>query len=182
MTTSHTDDELDEFVDQLAIAHRAQRAYWHLRLTGPTALPAVRRGLRHEHDEVRRLCCVLLDHLADEESFADLIAMLDDPAPPVRLHALHALACDRCKQGDCRPDAREVLPRALHVLARDPDPHTRAMAVEVVGLWVHTDAASEAALVKAHAEDPSPAVRKKAGWYAPGGAVYRRTRPKPARL
>lgn len=110
MINSHTDDELDQFVDQLAIAYRAQRAYWHLRVAGARALPAVRRGLRHEHDEVRRLCCVLLDHLADEESFADLIAMLDDPAPRVRLHALHALACDRCKQGDCRPDGREVLP------------------------------------------------------------------------
>jgi hypothetical protein len=28
--------------------------------------------------------------------------------------------------------------------------------------------------------DPSPAVRKKASWYAPGGPIYRRTEPRGA--
>src|SRR5271155_1944201 len=35
-----------------------------------------------------------------------------------------------------------------------------------------------AALVEAMKSDSSPAVRKKAGWYAPGGSIYRRTTPK----
>jgi hypothetical protein len=29
--------------------------------------------------------------------------------------------------------------------------------------------------VKARDHDPEPAVRRKAGWYAPGGAIHRRT-------
>ncbi|MEU7692753.1 HEAT repeat domain-containing protein [Microbispora hainanensis] len=30
-------------------------------------------------------------------------------------------------------------------------------------------------------DDPSSAVRKKAGWYAPGGPIHRRTAPRPVR-
>src|SRR3712207_8025253 len=48
----------------------------------------------------------------------------------VRQSALHTLACDRCKQGSCRPAEAEVLPEALRILNEDSDPHVRAMAVE----------------------------------------------------
>jgi hypothetical protein len=40
--------------------------------------------------------------------------------------------------------------------------------------------AARDALIHSAAQDPSPAVRKKASWYAPGGAIYRRTQPRPA--
>jgi len=36
-------------------------------------------------------------------------------------------------------------------------------------------------LQTAHAQDPSPAVRKKAGWFAPGGTIYQRTIPRAPR-
>jgi hypothetical protein len=49
------------------------------------------------------------------------------------------------------------------------------MAVELVGRFVHGKPEAEAALVRAREADPSPALRKKAGWYAPGGAIHRRT-------
>ena len=38
-----------------------------------------------------------------------------------------------------------------------------------------------AALNRARADDPSPLVRKKAGWHTPGGPVHRRTAPRPTR-
>jgi hypothetical protein len=105
----------------------------------------------------------------------DLVAMLDDLDARVRRSTLHSLACDRCKEGDYRLDAAAVLPRAIGLLTGDPDRHVRAMAAEVVGLFVHDSDKAAAALSDAATSDSSPAVRKKAKWYAPGGAIYRRT-------
>jgi hypothetical protein len=65
------------------------------------------------------------------------------------------------------------------MLADDLDPHVRAMAIELAGRWVHSHPAACHAIEHAAAHDPSPAVRKKASWYAPGGTIYRRTRPRP---
>ena len=69
------------------------------------------------------------------------IAAFADPLQRVvRVVALHTLACDRCKQGECRPPEAAVLPEALRQLRDDGDRHVRAMAVEVVGQFVHTNA------------------------------------------
>ncbi len=75
-----------------------------------------------------------------------------------------------------------MLPRAIALLAADESAHVRAMAVEVVGQWVHSHPAACSAIERAAGHDPAPAVRKKASWYAPGGTVYRRTKPRPHRL
>jgi HEAT repeat protein len=63
----------------------------------------------------------------------------------------------------------------MALLASDPNAHVRAHAIEAVGRSMHTDAGALAAITSAAASDPSPAVRKKARWYVPGGPVYRRT-------
>ncbi|MFG2780637.1 HEAT repeat domain-containing protein [Streptomyces prunicolor] len=81
----------------------------------------------------------------------------------------------------CFPDRLALLPRGFRLLERDPDPQARARAVELVGLWVHSRPDAVAALIRARADDPSPVVRKKAGWYTPGGPDHRRTAPRPAR-
>jgi len=49
------------------------------------------------------------------------------------------------------------------------------------GRWVHTNADVKAVLSTAMKTDPSPAVRKKATWLVPGGAIYQRTAPKKRR-
>ena len=67
------------------------------------------------------------------------------------------------------------------MLQEDNNGHVRAMAIEVVGQYVHTNPLAERALREASTDDPSPTVRKKAGWYAPGGPIHRRTTPRPAR-
>ena len=157
---------------------RAKRAYWHLVMSGDKALPAIRRGLRDANADTRMYCAKALDHLVDEETFPDLIAALDDDDARVRWDALHALACDRCKDNACRPEKDTVLPRAAALLRSDPSPHVRAIACEVVGRWVHADARAIDALVAAHNDDTSATVRKKAGWYAPGGTIYKKTAPK----
>jgi HEAT repeat protein len=147
---------------------------------GDTAKEAALQGLRNPEARVRELCCVVLDRVADSDTFRPLVGALDDPAPEVRLQALHALACDRCKTSPCELDD-SALPRATDLLLGDPDAHVRAMAVELVGKWVHTHAEASDALASAMRTDPSSAVRKKASWYAPGGAVFRRTLPKQER-
>jgi len=171
-------EDFTGWVERLADPARARPAYWHLVASGRAALPAVQAGLRHESAAVRAQCAEALDHLVDEASYPLLVACLDDPDPRVRAKALHALACDRCKDHACRPDKAAVLAPALRCLRHHPDKYVRTAAVEVVGRWVHGDAAVAAALVEANEADPEPLVRKKAGWYAPGGAVYRRTAPR----
>jgi hypothetical protein len=105
--------------------------------------------------------------------------MLNDGDKRVRCSALHTLACDRCKEGTaCRPEEGQVLPKAMKLLANDPDAHVRAMAIEVVGHFVHTNALAVAAISAAMQKDKSSTVRKKAGWYAPGGPIHGRTKPR----
>jgi HEAT repeat protein len=168
-----------ELIEALAFPYRATDAYRALLAVGVEALPAVRAGLRHDHPDVRLHCCRFLDRYLLPETFSDLIDMLNDSDIRVRCTALHTLACDRCKQGiGCRPEEAAVLPRAMTLLVSDPDAHVRAMAIEVVGRFVHSNALATAAVVAAARSDESSTVRKKAGWYAPGGSIHRRTTPR----
>ncbi|WP_413098518.1 HEAT repeat domain-containing protein [Streptomyces sp. Inha503] len=156
---------------------RTVAAHRELLRRGENALSAIRAGLRDENPAVREGCCRLLDHLVDTESMDELVLMADDPDARVRIAAFHALACDRCKGDTCAPGPDRVLEPALYHLASDPDPHVRAMAAELVGRFAHSDARAVAALKASHADDPSPAVRKKAGWFTPGGSSYERIIP-----
>jgi HEAT repeat protein len=165
----------DALVACLGDPQRTVAAYHELLRRGQDALGAIRAGLHHADPAVREGCCRLLDHLVDTESMDELIAMADDPDARVRIAAFHALACDRCKDDACAPGADRVLAPALAHLSSDPDPHVRTRAAELVGKFAHADARAVAALQVAHRHDPNPTVRKKAGWYAPGGPIYERT-------
>jgi hypothetical protein len=170
-------------VETFAIPHRAREAFWRLLAIGSSALPVVRAGLHHANADVRSWCCRYLDHFVDGDSMDALIAMLDDPDPSVRMWSLHALACDNCKEDEsCRIDSNVMLPRAIALLRSESDAHLRAYAVGAIGKYVHGNATALAALMEALANDASPAVRKKAAWYVPGGPIYRRTAPKPVRV
>jgi HEAT repeat protein len=169
-----------ELVERLAAPHHARAALRELLALKEVALDAVQAGLRHDDAGVRYYCCRFLDHFLVTDGWDDLVGMLDDPAAGVRGAALHSLACDKCKTGE-KPDHGRVLPDALRLLAHDPDAHVRAHAVGVVGQFVHDRSDAMAAVEAAAAHDPSPAVRKKARWYAPGGPIFNRTRPQPRR-
>ena len=172
----------EDLVNALADPHRCFQVYQRLLRLGPAARPAARRGLRHASAQAREYCCQVLDRLMDAESAAALVEALDDPAERVRLAAADALARDRRTGGAWRPNAAGLLSRAIALLSNDRSAQVRAMAVELVGQWVHTDPTACAAIERAAAADPAPSVRKKASWYAPGGTVYRRTQPRPHRL
>jgi hypothetical protein len=171
-----TDNEA--LVSCLGDPQRTVAAYHELLRRGADALGAIRAGLQHADPVVREGCCRLLDRLVDTESMGPLIAMIDDPDARVRVAAFHALACDRCKGDTCAPGADQVLEPALRHLACDPDAHVRVRAAELVGRFVHADGRAVAGLETSRAQDPSPAVRKKAGWFAPGGTIYQRTIPR----
>ncbi|SOB84619.1 HEAT repeat domain-containing protein [Streptomyces sp. 1331.2] len=173
---ARTDNEA--LVSCLGDPQRTVAAYHELLRRHADALDAIRTGLSHADPAVREGCCRLLDHLVDTDSMDLLIAMADDPDARVRIAAFHALACDRCKGDTCAPGADRVLGPGLRHLADDPDPQVRTRAVELVGKFVHTDARALDALQASHAQDSSPAVRKKAGWYTPGGPIHRRTAPR----
>ena len=168
-------------LNDLSLLHRAPDAYRRLLARGFAAVPFALAGLRHPNAAVRERCCAFLDHYFVPEALSELLALLHDPDPKVRITALHTLACDRCKEGECRPQEAETLPPALRLLREDGDAHVRAMAVEVVGLYVHTNPIAERALIEATTGDASSTVRKKARWYAPGGPIFRRTMPRPLR-
>jgi HEAT repeat protein len=171
----------DDYVSDLGIKHRSKQAFWHLVLSGAPALPAVRRGLQSEDAAIRNGCARVLDHLVDDDSYPDLIALLSDDSAEVRVNALHALACDRCKDNECRPPKRDIFEHGLAMMRDDPDRHVRAMAIEIVGRFVHEDPVAEQALIAAHDGDADPTVRKMAGWFAPGGPRWEKTRPRVTR-
>ncbi|MEV5750365.1 hypothetical protein AB0L00_21315 [Actinoallomurus sp. NPDC052308] len=93
----------------------------------------------------------------------------------MRVAVVHALSCDRCRQDARRPAQGVVLPRAMRLLVVDPGPHVRAMAVELGFRYAHGSPDAATALARSRDHDPSPAVRKKAGWYAPDGTIRRKT-------
>lgn len=168
-------------VAALGDPQRTVAAYRELLRRGAGTVAAIREGLRDENPAVREGCCRLLDRMVDAASMDQLIGMVDDPDAGVRIAAIHALACDRCKGDTCAPDADRVLEPAINDLGDDPDPKVRMYAAQLVGKFAHTDASAEAALRQAHTGDPSPAVRKVSGWYAPGGTIYQRTIPRATR-
>ena len=162
-------------VDSLGVRHRAKESFRRLLLAGHSALSAMRVGLVHDNDDVRIACCRLLDHFMDAKALPRLIENLKHPSPNVRGAAMHALACDRCKEGACRPAEEKVLPIAIDMLVNDPHRRVRQMAADLLGPSVHRSPDVLDALVKAHGSDKSPTVRKIAGWWIPGGARYTKT-------
>lgn len=156
MRTVPRGDDLHGWVALLAVDRRRRLARQHLLAAGDAAVPALRAGLHHDHVMVRRACAGILDVLVDEASVMELVAALDDPDTEVRRRALHALACDPCKAGECRPADDLFVPRGLALLD-DPDPDVRAGAVDALGKVTRRgrpDVAAALAHVAEHDRDP----------------------------
>lgn len=159
-------------VDALGVPHHASEALRRLMAAGGSAAPVVRTGLRHPDPAVRVGCCKVLDHHMDDAALPELIANLTHPDEQVRAWALHALACDRCKEGACRPGEDHIVPIAAKMLLEDPSRRVRQMAAGMVGEAVHRSAAALPALEHALRCEPHPVVRKICSWYVRGGPRY----------
>lgn len=175
-------EDLDACVECLGVAHRYKEALRVLMAAGTEATPAVRRGLHHNDPIVRVGCCFVLDHFMDEESLPDLVGNLDHEHADVRSRALHTLACDRCKEGACRPAENDVVPIAIRMLKEDPSRRVRSQAAAMLGQVVHRHRDVQEALEWARDHDPHPMVRKVARWYTPGGARFEHLKPRIVRV
>jgi HEAT repeat protein len=162
MSRAPATNDFDGWVAQLGTSTRRQEAKRYLRSVGPQALPAIRRGLHHSKPMVRRVCVSILDQLVDEESIPDLVAALDDPDTEVCRRALHALACEQCKQNECRPGDETFVPRALELLRTHPDPDIRAGAADALGRIAYRRPDIVKALVEVGEHDRSAGVRNMA--------------------
>jgi HEAT repeat protein len=111
---------------------------------------------------VRRVCVSILDQLVDAASLPDLVAALDDPDTEVCRRALHALACEQCKQGECRPGDELFVPRALELLRDHPDADIRAGAADALGRIAYRRPDALAAVRAAASNDPHAGVRNMA--------------------
>ncbi|HIG39363.1 MAG: HEAT repeat domain-containing protein [bacterium] len=179
--TSRTD--YTELVNCLAIKHRKKEALRCLMAGGFDTASALRAGLKDDNPDVRVGCCMVLDHFMIEAAVPELIENLTHSDSSVRAWAIHTLACDRCKQGVCRPGEGDTVPMAIRMLQQDPSKGVRQMAAGMLGPSVHRSTDALVALQKAHNEDPSPVVRKIAGWWIPGGICYNKLKPRtPRRL
>jgi hypothetical protein len=122
------DDTYDALVEQLADRTTRGASRRALMEAGPAATSALRRGLAHRHASVRVGCCFVLDHHLDDAAVPELVVNVGHKNRKVRAWALHALACDRCKEGDCRPGAADIIPLVVDRLANDPSTRVRRMA------------------------------------------------------
>jgi hypothetical protein len=95
---------------------------------GAEAKAALIRGLKHQNSKVRWWCIQLMDHIADE-SYRDplLDAAYHDPTPRNRCHAIHALACEKCKPDGCRLDI-DLRADLRRIMESDPDGSVRETA------------------------------------------------------
>jgi HEAT repeat protein len=173
--------DYDLAVEHLGVAHRAKDARWTLMFGGADAVPALKRGLSHPNPRVREACCVVLDHHLEPDCIPDLMANLVHDDAGVRGWAIHAMACDRCKEGSCRPAENDTLPIAVEMMLGDPDATVRARAIALVGEAVHRHPDVIDALERALDTEPSAANRKIIRWWLPGGPRYVRTKPKSSR-
>ena len=161
MRTIPSGSDTDGWVELLGAPSRRAAARQHLLGLGDRSVPALRRGLHHPDPAVRLACAGLLDRLADDGSIEDLVAALDDPDPTVVRRALHALACDECKEGACRPGEDLFVPKALQLL-RAADPDLRAGAIDTLGKVLDRRPDVAAALVEVAAHDPVRGMREMA--------------------
>ncbi len=100
-----------------------------LQQLGVAALPAVREGLKHPDWHIRHWCAIYLDRGADPETLRDLVPLLTDPEPKVRVWAIHSISCEHCKDDECPVD---VVPLLIERAERDSVPRVRKMAIAML--------------------------------------------------
>ncbi len=153
--------DFDGWVELLAVSSRRQAARRHLMGIGPRAVPAIRRGTHHADPVVRRACVSLLDQLIEDDALPDLVDALDDDDADVVKRALHALACDACTKGACKPSDALWVDRAIE-LAHSPDIVVRAGAIDALGKALERSGGVRDAMARIADTERDPGLRSMA--------------------
>ena len=140
---------------------------------GVKAIPLLKKGLRHDNKNVRIGCLRVLDHFYDESVFSELFSNLENNDPEIRMWAIHALACENCKEGESRPGEEFIIPLVIKMLLNDEDRKVRQMAAGMLGPSVFRSDLALQALNHAYQNDTHPVVKKICGWWIPGGVRYK---------
>ncbi|MDT3444894.1 HEAT repeat domain-containing protein [Pseudofrankia sp. BMG5.37] len=118
---------VDDFLRRWREAPVKQR----FRLVPDMPVGAIRVAAIHHSDPwVRRACLAFLDHHANDASTRTFLDALADPVTPVRLTALHAVSCERCR--DSPLCVADVVPTLAGALRADPSPEVRHKAIPIL--------------------------------------------------
>ncbi|HVV36035.1 MAG TPA: HEAT repeat domain-containing protein [Acidimicrobiales bacterium] len=168
---------VDQYVSEwsAAVADR-QGDDWKERLPDPPVGLMQRAALHHPNGKIRRFALGVLDHAANDASTEVFRAALRDPAPVVRLNALHGLSCERCRVGALCTD--DVVPALIDVLEHDDSPKVRHASLFPLSMLAARDDRIQPAFARAAANDPDPLLRLAAAEAAAGN--YKRVKTRKA--
>ncbi len=149
---------------------------WKQRLPEAPIALLQKAALEHPNGRIRRFALGVLDHEANDASTNTFRLALADPAPVVRLNALHGLSCERCRVGELCID--EVVPALIDVLEHDESPKVRHASLFPLILLVGRDSRVQAAFARAAEIDPDPLLRTAAAEARDGN--YKRVKSRKA--
>ncbi len=95
-----------------------------------TAMAQLLHAAKHPNPKVRWFCAHELDHLATAESIDTLLGLAADPVVKVRMEAVHALGCERCKQ--CKIDL-DLVGLLIDFAVNDSAAKVRGAAIHALG-------------------------------------------------
>jgi hypothetical protein len=175
--------QLDQYWDEWWAAVRELGALgtrkprdWKQRLPQAPIALMQRAALHHPNGKIRRFALGILDHEANDESTDVFRQALTDPAPVVRLNALHGLSCERCRVGELCVD--DVVPALINVLEHDDSPKVRHASLFPLILLAGRDERVTAAFARAAEVDPDPLLRAAAAEARDGN--YKRVKTRKA--
>jgi hypothetical protein len=117
-------------------------------------------ALEHPNGKIRRFALGILDHEANDESADTFRLALRDPAPIVRLNALHGLSCERCRVGELCTD--DVVPALVEVLEHDDSAKVRHASLFPLAKLAARDDRVPLAFARAAENDADELVRQAA--------------------
>lgn len=147
---------------------------WKERLPQADVALMQRAALYHPNGKTRRFALGVLDHKANDASTDVFREALKDPAPVVRLNALHGLSCERCRVGELCVD--DVAASLIDVLEHDESPKVRHASLFPLIMLAGRDERIPAAFARAAANDPDDLVRAAAAEAAAGNYKRVKTR------
>lgn len=130
-------------------------------------------GLADDDADVRRGCLELLDDASSDTAAPHVLECLDDPEWAVRYTAVHAISSGTtARAGEL---GSSLVSAVIRTATTDTSRFVRMLATEVVANAAGSDPVAARAVVTVRDTDADPTVRRKAGRYAPGGALHRDT-------